>query len=88
VPLIKSEIAMALERELATYQRELQKLLLDTGKFVVVHDDEIAGVWTSYADATQEGYRRFGLSPFLVKKIQIIEEVHYFTRDIRATCRS
>jgi hypothetical protein len=62
--------AFALERELKTYCRELPRLLREEGKYVVIRDQEVAGTWATYEDALQAGYERFGLVPFLVKKIQ------------------
>lgn len=74
---------MALEKEQATYDRELQNLLGSEGKYALVHGEEVVGVYDTYNDALQIGYDRFGLNPFLVKRIQAVEQVHSFTRDIR-----
>lgn len=52
------------------------------GKFVLIHGDELSGVWGTYEDALQAGYDKFGLSPFLVKRIQWMETVQNITRDI------
>jgi hypothetical protein len=79
---------MALEQELATYKRELSGLLNRSGKFVVIKGDKVLSTWETYADALQEGYRLFLLEPFLVKRIQTVEPVHHFTRDIKPSCRS
>jgi hypothetical protein len=43
---------------------------------------DIAGIWETYEDALQAGYERFGLKPFLVKKIESIEGIQRFTRDM------
>ena len=75
---------MALEKELATYQREREKLLAHQGKFVLIHGDDVAGYWDTYEDALQAGYSRFKLEPFLVKRIEAVERVQFFTRDIPA----
>jgi hypothetical protein len=48
----------------------------------LVHGNDVVGVWDSYEDALKEGYRQFGLQPFLVKRIEAIEQVHFFTRDL------
>jgi len=74
---------MALEKELATYQRKLTELLPHEGKFVLIHGDDVAGIWETYEDALQAGYQKFLLAPFLVKRIQWAETVQNFTRDIR-----
>lgn len=50
------------------------------GKWVLVHDGQIAGLWDTYEDALQAGYDRCGLKPFLVKEVQSIERVHRINR--------
>jgi len=78
----------SLQKELATYEREKSRLVSESeGKFALVHGDHVAGVWDTYEDALKAGYGQFGLEPFLVKQIQAIERVHFFTRDL-VTCRS
>ena len=79
---------MALEKELETYKKELSNLLQHAGKFALVHDDKVASIWETYQDALQEGYRVFGLEPFLVKQIQAVETIHHITRDIQPLCQS
>jgi len=71
-----------LEKELATYQRELPALIKDEGRFVVIKGDDVIDVFDSYADAMKFAYARFGLEPFFVKKISAIEQAHFFTRNI------
>jgi len=60
---------MALERELQTYKNRLTELLAHEGKFVLIRGDEVAGTWDTYEDALRAGYDKFGLNPFLVKRI-------------------
>ncbi len=79
---------MVLEKELAVYRRELPNLMAHAGKYVVIHEDHLAGTWETYQDALQEGYRLFQLKPFLVKQIQAVEFVHYTTRDVTPLCQS
>lgn len=73
---------MTLERELETYKRVLPSLLEDEGRFAVVHEDEVAGVFDTYEDALKIAYEKFGLQPFLVKQIRALEQVHCLTRDV------
>jgi len=73
---------MALEKELATYQAHLADLRQHEGKFVLIQGDSIIDLFVAYEDAINEGYRRFGLTPFLVKHIHAVEPVYYFTRPI------
>ena len=70
---------MALESELATYEKRKDELLAHEGKYAVVHRDEIAGVWDTYEDALQAGYEKYKLEPFLVKRIERVERVLFFS---------
>lgn len=79
---------MALEKELATYQANLAELKRHEGKFVLIQDDKVIDLFSSYDDALKEGYKQFGLTPFLVKQIHAVEPVYYFTRPIGAVRRT
>jgi hypothetical protein len=63
-----------LEKELRTYHRLLPTLLAEQGKYVVVRGDQVAGTWGTYEDALQAAYTSFGLTPFLVTRIQAEDE--------------
>ncbi|HTU21509.1 MAG TPA: hypothetical protein VMG10_25955 [Gemmataceae bacterium] len=73
---------MTLERESATYQRELDRLIREgeAGRFALIRDAEIISVWDTYGDAIQAGYDRFGLEPFMVKQILRHERPVVITR--------
>lgn len=77
---------MALEKELETYKKKLSELEASEGKFVLIHGDEVVGIFAAYEDALREGYEKFNLTPFLVKKIQAVEQVQYVTRHITFPC--
>lgn len=68
---------MALEAELATYRRNAQNWSDHVGKYVLIRGDEVAGFFSSYGDAVEAGYKNFGLEPFLVKRVIVIEQVHF-----------
>jgi hypothetical protein len=70
---------MFLDRELKTYGRELNQLLVHEGKFALVHGEEVSDVFDTFEDAVRAGYQRFGLDPFMVKQIHAIEQVQYFS---------
>jgi len=70
----------ALEKELETYRQKLPGMLLEEGKFALIHGDQVAGTFDAYADALTEGYKLFKLEPFLVKQIQAVEQVHFIAR--------
>jgi hypothetical protein len=73
---------MALERELATYNAKLPELKQHEGKFVLISGDSVIDLFSSYDDALKEGYRKFGLEPFMVKQIHAVEPIYYFTRPV------
>lgn len=76
-----------LEKELETYRRELPTLKDQSGKYVLIRGSDVLGTWSTYEDAIQEGYRVCGLStPFLVKKIEAFEQVHFNSRCIEQPC--
>ena len=75
---------MALEKELETYKNKLPELKAHEGKFVLIHGESVVDTFTSYEDALKEGYKTFGLDPFLVKQILAIEPVFYFSRPVGA----
>ncbi len=59
------------EREIATYLRELPRLLAEgkAWQFVLVKGDEVLSVWETQENALQAGRERFGLDPIFVKTI-------------------
>lgn len=63
-----------LANELETFERHREELVQSAnGKYALVHGDEVIGTYESKNDAITEGYRRFGLGPFLVKQVFEIE---------------
>ena len=82
-------VADDLADELAVYEKEKDRLISAkyVGNFVVIGKGEVIGVWDTYRDALKSGYEKFGLDTrFLVKKIEAIEGIQFFTRNI-AGCR-
>lgn len=72
---------MALEKELETFKNRLPELKAEhVGKFVLIHGDDVVNVFSSYDDAINAGYSQFGLSPFLVKQVQIVEQSQFISR--------
>jgi hypothetical protein len=68
-----------LDQEIETYRQQLPSLLLEEGKFALVHGRELVGVFDSYQDALTAGYEKFSVQPFLVKQIKAIEQVHFIS---------
>ena len=59
------------EREIATYLRELPRLLQEgqAGRHALIKDDAILSIWDTQGDAIAAGRERFGLDPIFVKNI-------------------
>jgi len=76
---------MALEKELATYHANLAELKAQAGKYVLIHGDDVIDTYSAYDDALKEGYERFGLEPFLVKRIEAVEQAHFVSRFVAPT---
>jgi hypothetical protein len=61
---------MALEQELAVYDRQLPDLLKEhEGQYVLIHGETIDSFWQSEDDAYVAGCERFGIEPFLVMPV-------------------
>ncbi len=76
---------MALERELAHFEKELPRLLAEghQGKHVLIGDDRVVGIWPTLEEALQAGYDTFGVKLFLVKEITAHPEPLYFSRNVK-----
>lgn len=79
-------MSMPLQQELETFERLKDQLLQDEGKYAVISGKELLGVYSSYDDALKIGYEHYALTPFLVKKICVVEPVNFFTRHISQPC--
>ena len=77
---------MALENELQYYRIHLLDMLgpdgENEGKYVVIKSKDFQGAFDTYEEALGAGYERYGLVPFLVKKLEKVESVLYFSRPI------
>ena len=77
---------MALEQELATYKAKLPELHDQQGQFALIRGNDLKGVFGTYDDALKAGYDTFGLNPFLVKQIQVIEQAQFISRLAAPVC--
>jgi hypothetical protein len=65
----------ALKEELETFNQRRRELLgHSTGKYVLIRGSEIVATYDTERDAINEGYRRFGNVPFLVKRVASTDE--------------
>lgn len=80
-------LVMKLDHELHVYQSHLLEFLghagENEGKFIAIKGDDLVGPFHDYETALEAAYTRFGIGGFLVKKIERIETVLEFTRDLR-----
>jgi hypothetical protein len=68
----------ALAGDIATYRAHLEEMATEhDGQFVLIREGEIIGFFPDFTAAAREGYRRFGIVPFLVKEVTATEEVVY-----------
>jgi hypothetical protein len=74
---------MALEKEIETYRRKLPELLAQKGKYVVIHHDEVVGIFDGFDDALRAGYERFPDEAFLVRQISDTERILSTSRSLR-----
>lgn len=59
-----------LATELAVFEQHRDELLGTAyNRYVLIHGTEIVGTYEAERDAIDEGYRRFGNVPFLVKQV-------------------
>lgn len=66
---------MELEKELAYFNAHREELVSHyEGQFVLIKDDSYLGSFTTEAEAYEEGLKRLGNQPFLIKRVTKKEE--------------
>lgn len=76
-------MAQILDTELKTYEQHRDHLIgTAEGKFVLIRNDQVIGVYDSKMDAIAQGYQQFGNVPFLVKQILKIEVPQNFISNL------
>ena len=76
-------MGQVLETELKTYEEHRDHLLgTAEGKFVLIRNDQVIGVYDSKMDAIAQGYQKFGNVPFLVKQIVKVEAPQNFISNL------
>ena len=75
-----SEQSTKLAQEMETYRKHLPGWGSREGQFVLIRDSEICDFFEEYTEALTEGYKRFGIIPFLVKKVMQQQQTHSVTR--------
>ncbi len=72
-----------LNEEIKTYERNKDNLVKESnGKYVLIKGNEIIGIYDTQNDAIKVGIDKFGNTPFLVKKIEAVEQPMNFTSNL------
>ena len=59
-----------LTKEITAYERMRSELEADLlGKWVLVHDETLTGIYETFEDAASEAVARFGRGPYLIREI-------------------
>ncbi len=74
-----------LEQELKTFEENRDRLLAQSeGKFALIYDGKVLGVYDSKGDALAEGFRQVGNVPFLVRQIVKLDLPQNFVSNLIA----
>ncbi|MFH1224854.1 MAG: hypothetical protein V1676_03545 [Candidatus Diapherotrites archaeon] len=75
-----------LKKELQTYEDKKKELVSEhPGKYVLIKEDKIIGIFEFQKAAINSGFEKFGNVPFLVKKIELVEQKQNFTSNLIIT---
>ena len=59
-----------LTKEIASYESMRSELETDhLGKWVIVHDEELVGIFDTFEDAASRAVEQFGRGPYLIREI-------------------
>jgi hypothetical protein len=76
--MTEDDALAALAEERATYRDRLPELVRKhEGRFALIKGQNVIGVFSDRSAALEEGYRRFGIVPSLVRQIAASEAVVY-----------
>ena len=64
-----------LEKETKIFEQKLPELVkTDLGKFVLVKEDKIIGVFAAIVDALSYGYEKYKDQPFFVRQVSLAQQ--------------
>ena len=59
-----------LDRQVASYEARLEEMeRLHFGKWVVFHDEQLAGTYDSFEEAAGDAIERLGAGPYLIREV-------------------
>lgn len=74
-----------LSRELKAYEAKLESLLAaHDGKYVLIHNDDVLGVFDNQMDAVNWGYKQLGNVAVLVRQVTKIDVPLSFVSNLLA----
>ncbi len=74
-----------LEQELKTFDDNRDQLLGQSeGKFALIYDGKVIGVYDSKGDALAEGFKQLGNVPFLVRQVLKLDVPQNFVSNLIA----
>ena len=74
-----------LQYEINRYEKELKNLFRHEGKFALIKGDNEIEIFDTSNDALKVGYEKYGLEPFLVRRISSMETILRFSRPLNIT---
>jgi hypothetical protein len=77
---------MALENIMEVFRKNRPNLLADPvneGRYALVNEEKVIGVYPSFDAALAVGYELLGLRPFLIQQVVQHEIPKYFSRNIK-----
>ena len=78
-----------LEYEFKKYKDNLDKFVANEGRYVLIKGDNEIEFFDTYDDALKAGYEKYGIEPFLVHKINRIETILNFSRNLNiSSCQA
>jgi hypothetical protein len=74
-----------LQDEIRTFEANRERLLGEAlGKYVLIHGDQILGIYDTEGDAIKEGYKEVGNVPFLVRRVVEVAVPERFVSNLLA----
>ena len=71
-----------LEQEAKVFEQKLPELVkTDLGKYVLVKEDRIVGVFAAIFDALNCGYEKFKDQPFFIRQVSLTQQPLDFTNN-------
>lgn len=65
-----------LDKDIKAFEKMKAELMQHyLGKFVVIHNEKLVGVYDNFNKAAEEALRQFGKGPYLIRQVNDIDNV-------------